>query len=526
MMRRFVLNVLAGIAVFSVAGVCSAATINASVPPSAVAGTTFSVPITVSTTADEPMNAAGATVSFPTDKLSVVSIDQTGIVSMWAQAPAFSNTDGTVTFQGVVYNPGFAGTAGKLFTIKFKALDSGTATLKVSDASVLANDGQGTDITSGASGGTVTIQGGKERAETPIETVPVPKIAAPATNASGTKVPLLAITSPTHPDQNAWYPLKSVKLAWNASQANAVRLGYGTDPDVMPQVLHKPAINEMDVTLDDGVYYFAAQQKTADGWSDPVRFKVAIDSTPPQPFSIAIKQQESPCAKYTADVLSGAAAQASFIANDGQSGVDHYSVDVPGKPTVTIPGGSAEKWLPLSGTQAGTTSVTVTAFDKAGNSVASHADFYSPCAVQESTQETGSRSLGVLFSIIWTVANYIAVILIAGVLLSGVGYLAWQVWEWAHCYRSVLLKSVLRRDAVLDKEFEQLYSAVKVQLAELLAEKERRPLSHGERRVLDNLARIVYDTERKMKKEGTTPASVRSLRVDLRKPIDEQIYKD
>ena len=47
------------------------------------------------------VNAAQATVRFPTDILEVKSIDKAdSVFSFWLEEPSFSNTDGAITFIG------------------------------------------------------------------------------------------------------------------------------------------------------------------------------------------------------------------------------------------------------------------------------------------------------------------------------------------------------------------------------------------------------------------------------------------
>lgn len=93
------------------------------------------------------INGASATLRFPTDKLEVASIDLAdSIINLWVQHPTFSNETGTVTFGGVVFNPGFSGTLGKIVTVRFHAKSGGRAEIGFSSPSVLANDGQGTKL--------------------------------------------------------------------------------------------------------------------------------------------------------------------------------------------------------------------------------------------------------------------------------------------------------------------------------------------------------------------------------------------
>ena len=96
---------------------------------------------------DKSMNAASATILFPADKLEIISISKVGsIISFWAEEPKFSNINGTASFEGVVLNPGFIGSTGKLISINFKAKKSGPAYVSFSSGSMLANDGEGSNI--------------------------------------------------------------------------------------------------------------------------------------------------------------------------------------------------------------------------------------------------------------------------------------------------------------------------------------------------------------------------------------------
>lgn len=120
-------------------------------------GKTFILSIQVASP-QEAMNAASGTISFPKDKLEVVSISKTGsIFSLWVQEPTFSNTSGTVTFEGIVLNPGFTGSSAKILTITFRAKQEGGANVKFSSGSILANDGSGINILSNPGAATINI---------------------------------------------------------------------------------------------------------------------------------------------------------------------------------------------------------------------------------------------------------------------------------------------------------------------------------------------------------------------------------
>jgi len=125
--------------------------------PSFRVGDTFQISLFVSSP-DQAMNAAQATINFPTELLSMISIStKNSIFSLMVENPTFSNTGGTAGFSGIVLNPGYTGKSGRLVTLNFLAKKTGKANLSISSAQVLANDGVGTNILTSRGTTAVTI---------------------------------------------------------------------------------------------------------------------------------------------------------------------------------------------------------------------------------------------------------------------------------------------------------------------------------------------------------------------------------
>jgi hypothetical protein len=135
-------------------------------------GNTFQVSAYVSTA--DAMNACEAVIDYPSNLLEATSVStKSSIFSLMVENASFSSTNGTARFSGVVLNPGYTGTGGRLITINFRAKAVGEAVLTFSSAQVLANDGAGTDILSSRGSAKITIL---EKIEEPIidkPTVPV-----------------------------------------------------------------------------------------------------------------------------------------------------------------------------------------------------------------------------------------------------------------------------------------------------------------------------------------------------------------
>jgi hypothetical protein len=128
------------------------------------------------------INAVSARVSFPRDLLTLSSISKTGsIISLWAQEPTFSNDTGTANLEGVILN-GYSGASGGIVTLIFKAKGEGQAELKFLNASILANDGNGTEVYSTKGNSILTIAKGNS----------IPKVITPKKDEEKveTKIPI------------------------------------------------------------------------------------------------------------------------------------------------------------------------------------------------------------------------------------------------------------------------------------------------------------------------------------------------
>jgi len=335
-----------------------AATLNFSPPSGSYGvGSTFSVNVNVES-ADQAMNAASGVVSFPWDKLEVISTSKQGsIFSLWPAEPSFSNSQGTVSFEGIVLNPGYTGASGKILTITFRARSAGQANLSFSSGSVLANDGTGANILNGLRVAVFTLT---SAGETPL--APQAETLVATKNALG-------ITSPTHSDQGKWYADNTPEFSWELPSGTLeVRTLIGKSFAGNPSVSYVPPISKRKVDeLPDGTYYFSLQVRTATGWSAVSRYRVNIDTTPPKPFSIIFPHGSKGWEPQPVVF---------FNTTDGESGISHYDIKVgsDAKPTKTAPVAESNPYvLPVQ--VPGVYTLFVTAIDNAGNVRNGSADF-------------------------------------------------------------------------------------------------------------------------------------------------------
>lgn len=358
LLRLFVLfSVSLFLFVFFRVGAASAATLYFS--PSSesyTVGSAFSVSVYVSS-ADQAMNAASGVISFPQDKLEVTSFSKSGsIFTLWVQEPLFSNTAGTINFEGIVLNPGFTGAAGKIIAANFRVKAAGFATLNFSSGSVLANDGKGTNILISLGNAQFSLGGAAPT---------IPEAITPSIIFGAPSAP--QISSPTHPDPNKWYAKKDAKFTWTVPfDATGVRLLVSKIPAVIPTVTYVPAISGKEITdLTDGIWYFHVQLRNANGWGEISHFRFQIDTEKPERFEIEeIKREDltDPRAKFV------------FDASDKTSGIDHYEVQIDSREAQAWKDdGSGVYETPILGP--GKHLLIAKAVDKANNFLANSAEF-------------------------------------------------------------------------------------------------------------------------------------------------------
>lgn len=276
-------------------------------------GSTVAVSVFVSS-ADKAMNAAAGEISFPKDKLEVASLSTSGsIFNFWVENPKFVNSTGQVSFEGVVFDPGYKGSSGRILTIHFRIKDAGSAPITFTSASVLANDGAATNILSKQSGAQLTLVKEVQNYERPATT--------PTTPGAASQAPKPAIQSPTHSDQTVWYSNASPRFTWEVpSGVTAVRTLLDQNSSSAPTLAYDTPIKEKSVEdLGDGVWWMHVQFKDATGWGSVGHYKVMIDTAAPEQLSLTEKERANATAPNV---------ELSITARDTTSGIRHVELRV------------------------------------------------------------------------------------------------------------------------------------------------------------------------------------------------------
>lgn len=98
-----------------------------------------------------PVNAVGATIRFPVDTVSIVGISkEDSFLDLWTEDTVIEEEKGALRFSGgTLAKNGLIG-SGTLLTLTVKSKRAGSARFELEEVQILAHDGKGSKIKSGA----------------------------------------------------------------------------------------------------------------------------------------------------------------------------------------------------------------------------------------------------------------------------------------------------------------------------------------------------------------------------------------
>ncbi len=274
----------------------------------------------------------------------------------------------------MVPNPGFTGSAGRVITINFKAVSQGDAPIRFSSGSVLANDGNGTNILRNIGTGSFSIGG------SPIPQSPtVEADESPSRDPRSPAAP--DVSSDTFQNQKQWYAVNEGTFRWTVPEGTTrTRLLLGKMAKSDPTVVYDPAISSRLLEdIDDGIWYLHVQLENQYGWGAVTHYAIRVDTVKPDSFTVkesSRSDKTNPRARFA------------FSATDSTSGISHY--------TVQIDGSEALRWQD-DGTGVyetpvlapGKHTLLARAYDEAGNFAVTSVDFVvEPIASPEITYLT------------------------------------------------------------------------------------------------------------------------------------------
>jgi len=329
-------------------------------------GDEFSIQVKLDTH-NEPVNAGEGVISFNPYELEVVKVSQdNSIFSIWTTKPSFSNSSGKIFFGGGRHQS-FRGNFGTVITITFRAKAVCSTKVKFLSASVLAADGQGTNILAEMKGGVYKIK--TKEVIPPSKQVPAEEVSPKVPSekgyfplsASSKAPPIPVIYSKTH-SPGKWSNNNQPEFYWPLpAGVEAVKISVDKNPNSLPSILYQPAITEKKLDkLEDGEWYFHIRFKNIYGCGGILHRQILIDTQPPKPFKIKVEERKD---------LTDPSPLLSFKSEDSLSGLDYYRVRIFGQKVLSVSPlvleGKPYKIPPL---KPGEHLIIVEAVDKAGNS--------------------------------------------------------------------------------------------------------------------------------------------------------------
>lgn len=209
----------------------------------------------------QAINVVSGSVTFDPALLRVKSVSTSGsVVKFWITEPSTPKSSASsFKFEGVILNPGYTGASGKVFSITFTAQNEGTATIGISSAAILANDGAGTNVTNATAPLSLSIS----KPSRPSEVIPVPS--APDTS------PVPPATSTDSAQPSASPILKITEIPEKVRLGESFRLaGLSSQGGVSVFVVKTGHVGVLDRTilytnLTEGGYLLKEEAKVSNG---------------------------------------------------------------------------------------------------------------------------------------------------------------------------------------------------------------------------------------------------------------------
>ena len=259
-------------------------------------GSTFDVSVVLDTQG-QSVNAVQMQMSFPSDKLQLVS-PQVGnsIIEIYTTPPRYDNQAGTVTIIGGIPN-GINVSSGLIAKLTFRVRSLGVASLRFTgESQALLNDGKGTNALNNTSGATYKLE--------------LPPSQGPL------------VLSDSHPDQEKWYRDNNVRLRWDDGLPPAQGYSYTISDNAtdIPDDVSESANTSIDYkAVPDGINYFHIKAFRDGRWGGVTRYTLRIDSTAPSDFKIKVSPN------YRTFVTQPLI---QFGTSDGLSGLDRYEIKI------------------------------------------------------------------------------------------------------------------------------------------------------------------------------------------------------
>jgi len=277
----------------------------------------------------EAINTIRLSMEYNPAELKVQSVDMDRSICKHFIVSEHNSQTGHIEMECIIPNPGFKGSSAVLTDLFFKAEEETTLSSLhfLSDSEVLANDGLATNVLRMAIDSTIRFEDGQA-----LE-----------------NQDRLIVFSPTHSNPERWYSKKTVFVSWAPAVIGSVSLD-GENPATSPFGL--PPLKK--IIAEEGKHFIHINAKNARGETVSGSLAVRIDTTPPEVLTLAASETK---------IKPGGLVRFMAAGSDSLSGLQRvFYLKI--NDEVFFPIGT-EIQVPFP--QAGNYTVTLRAYDKAGN---------------------------------------------------------------------------------------------------------------------------------------------------------------
>lgn len=443
-------------------------------------GDTFTVSFLVQSPT-QAINAVAGTVSYDTNLLEVVTLSKvSSVISLWVKEPTFSNTVGNLSFEGITLNPGFIGQNGKIISATFKVKATGTATLTYTNGSILANDGNGTELFTELGRGTYTFSSASVVLQKPAEEVADVKKNIPATPA----------ISLSHVSEIGWLSSTTAHFKFTlTSDVIALRLLLDDTPESTPVVVYEPPIASRTITdIKEGTSYLHVQYQNRNGWGEILHFKIQVDTT-------------APLAPLVTEVSPGVF---TIEADDQDSGIVYYDIAVDNQTAVQYVDGGDHRYV-VPEQKEGIHTLRVIAFDAAGNSAPTSVAFETKGTSELKTETPNApdkteNHIGFI-RMSTAIIAVLSVIIPLFALVITLGLLLFVVWRAFGGLRRRIDREVFEAKATVQQSFMLIRHDLEEDIKTLEKASKKRKLTREEAKILKRLRENLNAAEQLILKE-------------------------
>ncbi|QQR65270.1 hypothetical protein IPH92_01665 [Candidatus Kaiserbacteria bacterium] len=445
------------------------------------------------------VNAVETQLSFDNTVLAVSNVSKTGSVfSLWTTEPTYSNAAGTITLGGGSPTP--FSTRSNLVSVTFKVLKEGTGAVTVASASVLAADGLGTDVYTGPTNASYTLTAATSPTPPPPKPVDEPEETPEEVEEDNDAT--ITFGDPPRPpeagsavflDPEIWYATKVGVFTWTVPfDVDALALDIATSSEFDPETEYDPPIDQLSLTpemLVDGVQYLTMQYKNQVGWGGILHRKLLIDTLPPEAFTINVRAGNSPSAFPLL----------TFEANDVTSGIRKYELSIANGEPVEITPDEAKLGYMLKNLEDGTYTVSVTAFDFAGNKTVSTVAVLITSGWHPPVEAVATGSIWDIFK-----GKNLIILLLLLALIAEFGFMLYAKKQ--HEQKEQKLRKETRE---IQDQMEKIFSALRDEIYDqinMITKHER--LSKKEREAVEGLNQALEVSETLIEKEITDVSKI------------------